>query len=138
MDFKIDLFKILVPTKKLGALKLKEEDQMCIQFANYLRELTFNTDFPFVWFHVPNQFASQHPIFGLKQSWMGRIAGIPDYIFLGKNSFGIEFKSSRGKLSSSQEIVREWFENKQINFYIACSFNEAIDIINKEWRIYNK
>lgn len=135
MTLKIDLLKLLIPKTKLGSLKLGEEDQVCIRFAQYLRELTLQHDFPYVWFHVPNQFAMERPLFGLKQSWMGRIAGIPDYIFLGEhNCFSIEFKSSKGKISSAQQLVQKWFAHKNINFYIAYNFEEAKKIIMNEWK----
>lgn len=131
---KTDLFRLLIPKKSLGTLKLYEEEALCIKFAQYLRELTLQHDFPFVWFHVPNQFATARPIFGLKLSWMGRIAGIPDYVFLGKKSFAIEFKSSKGKLSPAQKIVQQWFVHNHIDFYIVNSFESAQQIIEKEWK----
>lgn len=134
MNLKTDLLKLLIPKNKLGSLKLGEEDQLCVKFAQYLRELTLQHDFPYIWFHVPNQFAMERPLFGLKQSWMGRIAGIPDYIFLGKKSFAIEFKSSKGKLSLAQEVVQKWFADNEINFYVANSFEIAKDIIGNEWQ----
>lgn len=131
MTLKTDLLKILVPKHKLGSLKLGEEDEICVKFAQYLRELTLEGYFPYVWFHVPNQFAQKSPLFGLKQSWMGRIAGIPDYIFLGDGDcFAIEFKSPKGKISADQKIVHKWFEHLHIHLYIVRSFEAAQKIVN--------
>jgi len=133
MAIKTDLLRLLIPSKRLGSLKLGEEDAMCIKFSQYLRELTLTQDFPYIWFHVPNQFAIERPIFGLKQSWMGRISGIPDYVFLGKKSFAIEFKSLKGRLSPNQQIVKNWFEHNKVDFYIAYSFEAGKEIIKNEW-----
>lgn len=129
MALKLDLLKLLIPIKKLGRIKLGYEDAMCVQFAQHLRELTFNDNLPYVWFHVPNQIGAYRPIFGLKQSWMGRIAGIPDYVFLGNRSFVIEFKSPKGKLSPAQKIVQEWCMKNSIDFHIAKTVSEAIQIV---------
>lgn len=135
MISKTDLLKLLIPKTKLGGFKLGYEDQLCVKFAQYLRELTIVDDFPFIWFHVPNQFAIERPIFGLKQSWMGRIAGIPDYVFLGKDkSFAIEFKSPKGRLSVPQQMVQKWFQQTQVNYHVAFSFEAARSIIQKEWK----
>lgn len=141
-----DLLKILFPTTPLGKIPLKEEDRECVNFANFLRELSLRKDngltFPYAWLHVPNQFAlhatfdgkkkiwKTSPAFGKKQSWMGRIPGIPDYLFLnGINSFGIEFKSEKGKLSECQKICISWFESKGIHVYICRSSQEAQKVI---------
>ena len=135
-SFKLDLFKLLIPAHKLG-VKLKSEDQLCVEFANYLRELSLEKNFPYVWFHVPNQFAINRPIFGLKQSWMGRIAGIPDYVFLGRNCFVMEFKASKGRLSPNQQIVLQWCDYVDVPHYVVKSMEEAKQIIGKEWEKLN-
>lgn len=131
------LLKILRPKKDLH-IRLSEEDMTCFKFANYLRELTLEKNFPYIWFHVPNQIAigskgssknSYRPIFGLKQSWMGRIPGTPDYCFIGKESFFIEFKSKVGKQSEAQKIFEEWCKSKNIKYYLCRSFEEGKKII---------
>jgi len=134
LSLKLDLLKLLIPSNKIGgALKLGGEDQLCVEFAQYLREQTLQKDFPYIWFHVPNQFAMNRPLFGLKQSWMGRISGIPDYIFIGKHSFMMEFKSGKGKLSPNQKIVQQWAEKVNIPLYVVNNLKEAQDIVTKEW-----
>jgi hypothetical protein len=136
-SFKLDLIKLLIPSRKITNIKLKEEDAICVQFANYLREITLEKNFPFIWFHVPNQFAISRPIFGLKQSWMGRIAGIPDYVFLGHRSFVMEFKSKTGRLSAVQQIVQVWCEKANVPFYVARNFEEGKEFVNSEWQKLN-
>jgi hypothetical protein len=127
-----DLLKILLPKKDLGHIRIGEEDRMCIQFSNYLRQLTLEDKFHYVWFHVPNQFGSYKPIFGLKQGWMGRIPGVPDFCFMGPKSFFIEFKTSKGKTSKEQDIFIEWCSSCRQSVYICRSFEEAKIIIDGE------
>lgn len=127
-----DLLKILLPKRDLGHIKIGEEDRICIQFANYLRQLTLEGNLPYIWFHVPNQFGMYKPIFGLKQGWMGRIPGVPDFCFMGKKSFFIEFKTSKGKTSKEQNIFIEWCSVVDIPVYICRSFEEAKNIIDGE------
>lgn len=106
---------------------------MCIEFANYLRQITLRKDnsFPYVWFHVPNQFGSYKPVFGIKQGWMGRIPGVPDFCFIGDKSFFIEFKTPKGKTSKEQEIYIEWCKEFGIEVYICRSFEEGKEVIDK-------
>lgn len=130
MSILLELSKILIPKSFLGKMKIGEEDRTCIQFANYLRQKTLDGDFPYVWFHVPNQIAVKRPIFGVKQAWMGRISGVPDYCFMGKNCFFIEFKSEKGRLSDSQNTYIKWCENVEVPVYICRSYEEAKEIID--------
>lgn len=126
---KFDLLKILIPKSKLGSIKIGEEDKICIEFANYLRTVTLNEDFPYIWFHVPNQFGSYKAIFGLKQAWMGKIPGVPDFCFVGKDkSFFIEFKSKKGKQSKAQKIFQDWCTKNDIKVYICRTVEEAKNI----------
>lgn len=127
---KTNLLKILIPKKDLGHIRIGEEDRICIQFANYLRQLTLENNFPYIWFHVPNQIGGYKPIFGLKQGWMGRHPGVPDFCFMGSKSFFIEFKTSKGKLSPYQEIFIEWCSDADITVHICRSFEEGKKIID--------
>lgn len=140
MSIQSKLLKILLPKRNLGNLKIGEEDRMCIEFANYLRQLTLHSEgskrkdkeltFPYLWRHNPNQFGSYKWAFGLKQGWMGRIPGVPDFSFETKgHSFNIEFKTSKGKLSPDQEIYHEWAKECGIEVFICRSFEEAKKII---------
>lgn len=125
-----ELAKILIPKRNLY-VKLKEEDLMCVQFAAYVRQLSLENKLPYVWFHIPNQLSGTYkPIFGLKQSWMGRMSGIPDYCFMGEKSFFIEFKSKKGKLSPGQVIFEKWSKHCGVPFYMCKSFEEAKEIID--------
>ncbi len=132
MSLPSNLTKILLPKRNLGAIKIGEEDRICIEFANYLRQLTFEGKLKYTWFHVPNQFGGYKALFGLKQGWMGRHPGVPDFCFIGEdghNSFFIEFKTQKGKLSESQKIYIDWCKDCGVPVYICMSFEEAKKII---------
>lgn len=126
------LSKILIPSKNISSKVLKEEDGICVQFANFLREksLESGSTFPYVWFHIPNEFSQYNALYGLKQSWMGRIPGAPDFCFIGEeNSFFIEFKTAKGKQSPSQKIFQKWCEGNKVDYFLCRSAKEGEDII---------
>jgi hypothetical protein len=132
VSIKNQLLKILFPKSNLGYIKIGEEDRLCIEFANYLRQLTLETDFPYIWFHIPNQIGLYKPIFGIKQGWMGRIPGVSDFCFVGRNkSFFIEFKSQKGKQSENQKIFEKWCKKNDIEVYVCRSMEEAKNVIKK-------
>ncbi|HVX00723.1 MAG TPA: hypothetical protein VHA52_09870 [Candidatus Babeliaceae bacterium] len=124
------LFKILIPSKNISLRTLKAEQKICVEFANYLRERTLKGDFGYIWFHIPNEFSSYNPIYGLKMGWMGRVPGVADFCFVGKDkSFFIEFKTLKGVLSPSQKIFESWCTAHQVNYFIAHSSEEGIKIV---------
>lgn len=110
---------------------LKAEQKICVAFSNYLRERTIKGDFPFIWFHVPNEFYRNYSknshLFGSICTAMGRISGVADYCFVGnKNSFFIEFKTEKGTLSPNQKFFQNWAKDKKINYFICRSVQEGI------------
>lgn len=126
-----DLFKILIPSKNINYQTLKEEQKICVEVANLLRKLTLEDKFPYIWFHVPNEFSKYNAVYGLKMGWMGRISGVADFCFMGeKHCFFLEIKSQKGKQSSSQKIFEEWCDSKKVSYCLAHSLEEAIHIIN--------
>lgn len=130
-----ELMKLLIPAplKNSSRIKIKSEQQMCIQFANHLRSLTLEKDFPYVWFHIGNEFSSYNAVYGILMSWMGRIAGVPDYCFLsGKDSFFIEFKSEKGKMSVKQKFFERWANSKGLFIYEFRTCKEAIEFVERK------
>lgn len=116
--------------------RLKPEQKICVEFSNYLREKTIKENFPYVWFHVPNEFyrdsKNKGGLFGNILAAMGRIPGVADYCFVGKNnSFFIEFKTKSGKLSPSQKFFEKWAIEKEINYFICRSAKEGIEVIER-------
>lgn len=114
---------------------LKGEEALCVEIANYLRQMSLNChDFPYVWFHVPNQFAGTYKgRFGALLTWMGRIAGTPDYIFLGNDvCFFVELKTSTGVQSDVQKMFEQWAKNKRVSYYIVRSLKDLEAILNSK------
>lgn len=120
----------------LSFKSLKPEQKICVEFSNYLREQTIKKDFPYIWFHVPNEFyrtqSNKGGLFGNILSAMGRIPGVSDYCFIGKNnSFFIEFKTKYGKLSPSQLFFEKWTKDKEIKYYVCRSAREGIEVVER-------
>jgi hypothetical protein len=129
-----NLAKLLIPYKSLSYSLLKEEQKICVEFANHLRQLTLNGDFPYIWFHIANEFIPSQRInfsFDLKQKHMGKITGLPDYCFISaKDSFFIEFKTAKGKQTEHQKLFEEWCKDNDIRYYIFRSANEGIEFLS--------
>lgn len=136
-----EIMKILLPYKAIPTRMLKPEEGMCVEFANSMRQLTLENKLPYVWFHVPNEFLPSKRVnysFDLKQKHMGKISGVPDYCFLGKNnSFFIEFKSPKGKQTPSQKLFEEWCTLKNINYHLCKSYREGMEIVEKYIKLGN-
>jgi hypothetical protein len=115
---------------------LKPEQKICVEFTNYLKEKTLKGNFPFIWFHVPNEYfrgkVKAGGYFGAIQTAMGRISGVADYCFISRHkSFFIEFKTKSGKLSSSQQFFEKWCLEKDIHYAICRSSKEGIELVEK-------
>lgn len=125
------LFNILIP-KGAFPRGAKGENLICLEIASYLREQSLEREFPFVWFHVPNQYCGTYKgVFGSLLSWMGRISGVPDYAFMGKKEcFFIEVKTEKGIQSQNQKIFQTWCESKKVSYHI-CKSCEEVKILLK-------
>jgi len=128
-----DLLSILLPYKPISSALLKPEQKICVEFANSLRALTLEGKLPYVWYHIPNEFlpsTTKNFTFELKQKHMGKIAGVPDYCFIGKgDSFFIEFKASRGKLTLSQKTFEGWCKREGVDYFLCRSAEEGIGVV---------
>ncbi len=126
------LVPILLPRKEM--LITKGEAAICAEIAGYLKVESIYGRLPYVWYHVANEWAGQNrPVYGAKQTTMGKIAGIPDYCFMGKyNSFFIEIKTGRGKLSEQQEIVKRWCDDVGVPHYVCRSLKDVQEVLKKE------
>lgn len=68
--------------------------------------------------------------FELKQKHMGKISGVPDYCFLGKDkSFFIEFKTSMGHQTPSQRAFEGWCNMMGVKYHICRSYKEGIQVV---------
>ncbi len=129
------LYSLLLPNRSVSFDSLKEEQKICVEFANHMRQLTLTGQFPYIWFHIANEFlpsARTNFSFDLKQKHMGKISGISDYCFMSlKDSFFIEFKTSSGKQSDNQKMFEEWCNTKKVPYYICRSAKEGIDLVEQ-------
>lgn len=128
-----NLLNILLPYKEICTSTLKPEQKICVEFSNHMRMLTLEGKLPYVWYHIPNEFLpskQKNFTFDLKQKHMGKIAGVPDYCFIGKDkSFFIEFKAGKGKMSPPQKIFKEWCEENGVDYYLCYNASEAIQVV---------
>lgn len=135
-----NLTKLLLPHKQISYALLKEEQKMCIEFANHMRQLSLNGNFPYVWFHIANEFIPTSRVnfsFDLKQKHMGKITGLPDYCFMSANdNFFIEFKTAKGKQSENQKLFEEWCKANDIKYYLCRSSKDGIDLVHQKTCAY--
>jgi hypothetical protein len=113
-----------------------EEDIMCIKFANHLRAWTIEGKLKAVWFHPANETGDNTKFhFGNKLRAMGKIPGVPDYVFATKDrSYFMEFKSKKGKQSDSQKAFENWCIEQDVPYALVRTFEEAENKL-KEWGI---
>ena len=131
-----DLMNLLVPYKSIVTSTLKPEQAMCVEFANTMRQMTLEGKLPFIWYHIPNEFLPSKRVnysFELKQKHMGKICGVPDYCFIGKeHSFFIEFKASKGKQTDSQKHFEGWCQMIGIEYHLCRSYEEGMVVLRKK------
>ena len=128
-----DLMNLLLPYKAITTSTLKPEQAMCVEFANTMRQMTLEGKLPFIWYHIPNEFLPSNRVnysFDLKQKHMGKISGVPDYCFIGKQkSFFIEFKAGKGKQTESQKQFEGWCETIGVHYYLCRSYGEGLSVV---------
>lgn len=108
---------------------LKEENRICIRLATYLKEATLTNKCPYVWFHIANE-GKASPVFGALVRAIGKIAGVPDYIFVGSSKcLFLEIKAKTGKLSPSQKHFKMWCEQWRVPYEVAYSYEEAVSML---------
>lgn len=128
-----DLASLLLPPKSISYASLKDEQKICVEFANEMRQLTLEDKLPYVWFHVANEFLPSARVnysFESKLKHMGKMAGVPDYCFLGKgDSFFIEFKAGKGRQTPTQKIFEKWCAATSVEYFLCRSAREGIDVV---------
>lgn len=115
---------------------------MCVEFANDMRAMTIEGRLPYIWFHIANEFlpsARKNYSFELKQKHMGKIAGLPDYCFLGeKDSFFIEFKAGKGKQTEKQELFESWCAMAKVSYFLCRSATEGSELVRQRSKAINQ
>ncbi len=133
-----ELIELLIPSRSIVSTTLKPEQSMCVEFANTMRQLTFEKKLSYIWFHIPNEFLPSARInysFELKQKHMGKISGVPDYCFMGSNdSFFIEFKAGKGRQSPNQKVFEGWCATQEVPYYLCRTAKEGVDVVLERQR----
>ena len=128
-----DLISLLLPYRGIVTSTLKPELAMCVEFANTMRQMTLEGKLPFIWYHIPNEFLPSKRVnysFDLKQKHMGKISGIPDYCFMGKDkSFFIEFKIKKGRQTPSQIAFEKWCQTVGVSYHLCRSYKDGLDVV---------
>jgi len=130
----VNLASLILPAQAIPYACLKEEQRICVEFANEMRQRTLEGRLPYVWFHVANEFLPSSRVnysFESKLKQMGKMAGVPDYCFLGeKDSFFIEFKTEKGKQTHNQKIFEKWCATNKTDYFLCRSAREGIEAVN--------
>lgn len=128
-----NLVSLLLPTQSISYAYLKDEQKICVEFANEMRQLTLEGNLPYVWFHIANEFLPSSRVnysFESKLKHMGKMAGVPDYCFLSeKDSFFIEFKTAKGRQTPTQKIFEKWCATNKVDYFLCRSAREGINIV---------
>ena len=117
--------------------KVTDENLLTIELSNYLKEVTLKNKCNYVWFHVANEGMTITTKQILRQGClkrnMGKLAGVADFVFLGKDkSFCLELKVKKRKLTTAQEIFQEWCSIVNVGYEVAYTLDEAIHILKRE------
>ena len=84
-------------------------------------------------FHCPNG-GSRNKIEAVQLRAQGVVKGIPDLLCIGLNGFfAIELKIPGGVISSDQLEVHRVWQSQGVSVYVAWSYDEAKDIIDREF-----
>ena len=99
----------------------------CYKWAvNTYKELRFGC-----LFHVPNG-GTRNKVEAMQMKASGVVPGIPDLILINKGkTYGIELKTTIGKLSDKQIKVHESWGNQNIEVFVIRTFEEFKELIIK-------
>lgn len=110
----------------LGRLRLREEEQICVGFANTLRVATFAGKLTCLWLHLPNESKRSRAAGAILRA-MGLVPGAPDYLFArGDATYFLEFKTAKGKQNSNQTAFQRWCETVNVPYVLVRSEAEAL------------
>lgn len=114
----------------------KGEDALTNKVAIELTGYSLENKLKGIWFHVPNESVVSKDnkltdILRIKRKHcMGLINGAPDFVFITKEkTLFIELKTDKGRLSESQKDFREWCADEGIDYFVARSVEEVINIL---------
>lgn len=116
------------------------ENLLSIQFASYLREMTLTDRCSCVWTKIAHETSGKSHAFGNLMRNMGKMAGVPDFIFTSKNiTLWLELKDGKSKkLSPDQEFFKKWCEGTGSKWAIAYTLHQAITVLEDEGIVMGK
>ncbi len=132
---KSELLALLYPCySRLPNVRLQPEEKECFDFWCWYVDQKVKGNIKGIGTHVAHQVANNRsPLFGHKLALMGKIRGIPDYLFIKSDKgLGIEFKAGKNKQSVSQQQIERWFSDEKVPYYLVKSKEEAIDALQRE------
>lgn len=130
-----ELLHILLPSfGRTPHIRFLPEEKECFEFWTWYVEHKVKGKIKGIATHIAHQVANnKSPLFGQKLACMGKVKGMPDYIFMKRDkSLGLEFKVGKNKLSLSQGAVQMWFDQEGIPYYEVRSKEEAIEYLYRE------
>ena len=132
------LNKIRLLSKICNLPNLKGEDALTNKIAMNLTGYTLDNKLKGIWFHVPNEsvVSKENKLKDIlriqRKHCMGLINGVPDFVFISKDkTLFVEIKTEKGRLSESQIYFRDWCVDEKIDYYIARSVEEVVDILQR-------
>jgi hypothetical protein len=138
------LYSLFKTPALYGRIKIGEEHQECIKFANFCKASTLDGSLYPIWFHVANETGdNKRKVWGALLQAMGKICGVSDYVFMSGRGCGcIEFKtearynSKNQGLSESQQLFRKWVEKADVPYAVVFRTEDAIQYL-KDWKMLN-
>jgi hypothetical protein len=130
---------------RLGPVRLTDEDRICIEFADRLREAALMGRLRATFTHIPHEVGGGTKNAGLRYTLakaLGLITGSADYVFVWSGGGGwIEFKrpaspgTPAGRLSTPQRLFGDWCQRENVNWRVAYSAAEGFEIL-REWGVF--
>lgn len=118
--------------ERMPRLKLHPEQRLTVQVADMLRRYILQGKLSGVWFHVANE-GKRTTYDGALIKAMGRIPGVPDFVFMGTWGHGlIELKTDDGTQGEAQVYFEHWCGLQKVRYVICRSLDEA-EITLRSW-----
>lgn len=114
-------------------VELKPEEQISINFADTMRDLTRSKMFNGIWLHIPNE-GMRGKLTAIIMRAMGMIPGVADYIIVWryldayKVAF-IEMKAGKNNQTPDQWHFQLWAESHGIPYHLCRASGDAIQAL---------
>lgn len=116
---------------------LKPEEQMSVELADNLRELTLQRKMHCVFTHIANE-GKRSLLVALITKAMGMIPGVGDFLFCwATGSAFIELKAGKNKQSENQKNFELWCQENDVKYAVCYSVEESILTLQR-WGLINE